>query len=124
MSGGNGSMNNHNIYQQYWDSNHGDVSSGINFINSHTISQYNDSRTFKDMDGDIENDDVSTGYGYMNSHNVYQNNGFKSLMNYNDRGDNEMHTNVQNGDVSSGYGYMNSHNLSQYKESSKLNDTN
>ena len=36
VSDGNCSMNNHNLYQQDFDSNNGDVSSVYGFINSHT----------------------------------------------------------------------------------------
>ena len=77
MSGGNCSMNNHNIYQQDCGPNNGDVINGNGFINSHTIFQCDDSSTFKDMDGDVENVDVSCVYGSMNRQNVYQLNGLK-----------------------------------------------
>ena len=38
-----------------WDigMDNGYVSSGYGFINSHPLSQFEDSSTFKDMDGDV-----------------------------------------------------------------------
>ena len=88
MSGGNSSMNNHTLSQQYWDLNNGDVSSWNGFINIHTISQCNDSSKFKEMYGYVENYDASSGYVYVNSHTLYKQNGLESLINYNDRDDN------------------------------------
>ena len=78
MSGVNGSFNNRTLYQQDWDLNNGNASSGNGFTNSHTLSQCDYLSTFKDMDLDVENDDVSSGYGSMNSHTVYQNNGLNN----------------------------------------------
>ena len=49
----------------------------MGFFNGHTLSQFDNSRTFKDMNGDVENGDGSSGYGSMNSHNFYQLNGLK-----------------------------------------------
>ena len=77
VSADNSSMNNHILYWQYCDTNNGDVSIVNGFINRHTLSQFDDSRTFKDTDGDVENGDVSSGYGSMNSHNFYKQNGLK-----------------------------------------------
>ena len=52
----------------------GGVSSGYGVF-SHNLSQYEDSSTFKDMDGDVEKVDVSSGYGSMNIHSDLQQNG-------------------------------------------------
>ena len=71
MSGGNSSMNNHNISQQYCDYNNGNVSCVNVVINCHTLSRCDGSSSFNDMDGDVENGDVTIGYGYTNSHTVY-----------------------------------------------------
>ena len=79
VSGGNSSMKNHSLVQQDWDSNNGDVNSGNGYIYIYTISQCNDSSSFKEMNGDVSNGDVSSGYGYMNRHTVYKNNGLKYL---------------------------------------------
>ena len=65
-------MGSHFLYQYDWDLNNADASFVNGFINSHTLSQCNDSSIFKDMDGDAENGDVSGGHGSMNSHTVYQ----------------------------------------------------
>ena len=46
------------------------MSSGIIWINSHTVYQCNYSGTLKDMDGDVENDDVSNVNGSM-EHNGF-----------------------------------------------------
>ena len=54
----------------------GDVGSGYVFINSHTLSQRDDSSTFKNIDGGVDKGDVSSGYGSMNSHTDLQQNGF------------------------------------------------
>ena len=77
VSGGNCYMNNHTLFQHYLYYNNGDVSSGYAFINRHTLYQCDDSSTFKDMDGGVENFDVSSGYGSMNNHTIYQHNGSK-----------------------------------------------
>ena len=54
VSGGNCFIYNHNLSQQYCDTNNGDMSIGNAFINIHTLSQIYLSSTFKDMDGDVE----------------------------------------------------------------------
>ena len=66
MSGGNCSLDNHTLYQQYCDSNNGDVSIGWVFLNRHTISQCEDSSTFNNSDDYVEKDDgdVSSGYSF------------------------------------------------------------
>ena len=46
------------------------------FINKHTLSQWNNSSTFKEMDGYVENGDVIIGYGYVNIQTIYQHIGF------------------------------------------------
>ena len=81
----------------------------------HTLSQCEDSGTFKDMDGDVEKGYFSSVYGSMNSHNELQQNNLKSLMNYNDTNDTDINYTLQNGDVSSGIGLLNIHTLSQDK---------
>ena len=124
MSGWNFSINNHILSQHYCDSDNGDVSSRYGFINSHTITQCDDSSLFNLLDGDVENGDVSSGYGSKNSHTVYQQNGSKSLMNYNYMDDVDMNANFQNGDVSSVIGLLNSHTLPQINKSSNLNEMN
>ena len=70
VSGGNCSMKNQTLSKHGCDFNNGDVSSRNGFINSHTISQYDDSSKFKKMDGDVEKVDVSSGYGSMNIHTI------------------------------------------------------
>ena len=102
VSGGNGSMNIHIISQQYWDFNNGDVSCGIFFINSHTLSQCIYSIFFKEMDCFVENGDVSGGNGYMNSRILYQHNGLKPLNNYNTIDNIDMNADLKNNDASSG----------------------
>ena len=77
VSGGGSSIKNHNISQQYWNFNNGDVSSVNVFINSHILSQFNYLSTFKQMGRDIENVDLISGYGYIHSHTVYQHNYLK-----------------------------------------------
>ena len=76
------------------------------------------------MNGYVEKGDVSIGYGSMNIHTVYQYNGFKSLMNYNDRYDMEMNYNLHNVDVSSGIGLINSNTPPQFNESSNQDEMN
>ena len=70
-------LSNHTICHHDFDSNHGDVSIVNVVINSHTLSQCDDSSTFKDMDVDVENGDVSSENGSLRSHNFYQLNGMK-----------------------------------------------
>ena len=66
MSGGNCSLNNHTLFQQYFDSNNVDVGSGCGFINSYTLSQYEYPSTFNKIDDDVERGDakVSSRYGF------------------------------------------------------------
>ena len=106
VSSGNGYMNIHTLYQQDQDFNNVYVSSRNDFINSHIISQCNDSSTFKDMDGDVEICDVRGGNDYMNSHNIYQHNSLKPLINLSHRDGIEMNTDLKNGDVSCGVGLI------------------
>ena len=47
VSGGDGYMNNHTHYKQYWVSNNVDVSSENSFINSLTLYQCIHSSNFK-----------------------------------------------------------------------------
>ena len=58
VSAGNYSMKNLTIYQQYCDYNNGDVSSVNVFFNGHTLSQFDNSSTFNEISGYVENDDV------------------------------------------------------------------
>ena len=51
MSSANCYVINHTFSQQDCDSNDGGLSTGNGFINRHTLSQCDDSRTFRDMDG-------------------------------------------------------------------------
>ena len=118
MSGGNGSMNIHTLYQHDWDFNNGDVSSGIGFIHGHTLSQCNHPITFKDMYGVVVNCDISGGHGSVKSHNIYQQNGLKPFIDLNNRDNIEMNYELNNGDVSRGIGLINIHTLYQFNESS------
>ena len=68
VSGGNGYMNNHTLSQQDLDPRNDDVSCGNVFINSHTISQCNESISFDDMNGYVQNGYVSDRHGSMNIH--------------------------------------------------------
>ena len=85
VSGGHGSMNIHSRYQHNClkslinsknrddiennaDLNIGDVNCGICLINSHNLSQFNESSYFNDLDWCVENGDVSGGHYFMNSH--------------------------------------------------------
>ena len=70
-------MNNQYISQQDCDSNIGDDSSENYFMTIHTLSQCDDSNTFRDMDRDVEDDNISSGYGFTNIQIVYQQNGLK-----------------------------------------------
>ena len=54
MSNENCSLENHTISQQYRDSNHGILSSVYGFLNSHTLSQYEDSSWSNNNDDDVE----------------------------------------------------------------------
>ena len=122
MSGVNGSMNSHTIYQHDLDLNNGDVSCVNVFINSHTLSPYNESSSFYVMDRDVETGDVSGGHGYINSQTIYQNNGLSSLINSNNSYDIEMNGYLKNGDVSCGNGFINIHTLSRYQLSAPVVD--
>ena len=66
-------MNNHILYQQNYNPNSYDMSSGFVF-NIHTISRCEYSSTLKDMDGDVGkgDGDVSTGYGFLIIQDLYQ----------------------------------------------------
>ena len=66
MSGDNFSLNKHTLSQQCCDLNNGDVCSGYGIVNSHTISQCQDSSSFKKIENDVEGGDggVSSGYGF------------------------------------------------------------
>ena len=70
-------MNNHTLSQHDFDSNNGDTSSGNVIINIQTLSQCDDSRTFKENDRDAEKYDVSSWYGSINIHTIYQHNGVR-----------------------------------------------
>ena len=124
VGGGNISMHNHTLSQQYLYSNNGDFSSGNGYINSHTLSKCNYSSTFKYMDGYFENGDVSSGCGSMNIYTVYQQNGFQSLIKYNDNDGIDMNAYLHNGDVSSRIGLINIHTISQFNEPSNLDEMN
>ena len=75
ISGVNSSMNSHLPFQHNWYFNNGHVSCGNGFINSHTLSQCNDSIALKYTDGYVENGDRSGVHGSMNTHNIYKQNG-------------------------------------------------
>ena len=77
MSGSNCSMNNQYISQQDCDSNIGDDSSENCFMTIHTLSQYDDSNIFKDMDRDVEDGNIISGYGFTKIQFFYQQNGLK-----------------------------------------------
>ena len=91
--------------------------SGVNgFINSHTLSQCNDSISLNGMDGDIENGDVSDGHVSMNRHTLYQNSCLKPLINLNISDDIYMNSDANNGDVSHEIGLIKNQSLSQFNE--------
>ena len=50
------------------------------FFLTATLSQCEDSGTFKNMDGDVEKGYFISGCGSINSHTPLQNNGFNSLI--------------------------------------------
>ena len=53
------------------DLNNGDFIHLISFINIHTLSQFNESSYFNNMDGGVENGDVSGGHCfYEQSHSI------------------------------------------------------
>ena len=66
MSGGNCSLNNRTLPQQYCYYNNGDVSSVYDFLNNHTIYQCEDSSKLKKIDDDVEkgDGDAISGYGF------------------------------------------------------------
>ena len=89
VSGGHGYMKIHIIYQYngfkplinsnninyiYINANlnDGDVSRLFCLINIHTLSQFNSSSWFIEMDWDVENGNVSVGLFFMNSHTIYK----------------------------------------------------
>ena len=100
------------------------MSSENSFINSHSLSQYNDSGTLKLMYGYSKTGDVSSGYNSRNSHTVYHLNHLKQVMNYNDSDGMDMNVYWQNGDVSNGISLRNSHTLNKCNKSSNLNEMN
>ena len=67
ISGGGCSLKNHTIYQYYFDSNNSDVISGCVFLNSHTISQCEDSSTLNNIDDNFEKGDggVISGFFFL-----------------------------------------------------------
>ena len=83
------------------------MSSGYGFKNSHTLSQYKDSSTFKKIDDYVEEVyyDVSSVYYFLNSHTLSQHEYSSTFKNID--GD------VDKGDVSSGCGSMNTHTYLQ-----------
>ena len=60
------------------------MSSGYGFLNSHNISERDDSSTFKEINGYVDKGDVISVYGSINIHTDLQLNGLESLMNDND----------------------------------------
>ena len=114
MSGGNCSLTNHTISQQYCDYNNGDVSIRYVFLNSHTLSQCEDSSRFKNIDDDVEKDDgdVSCGYVFVNSHTLSQHEYSSTFKNI-DGG-------FDKGDVSSVCGSMNTHTYLQQNDLESL----
>ena len=66
MSGGGFSLNKYTLSQQYCDFDNCDGCSGYGIANSHTISQCQDSISFKKIHNDVEDGDggVRSGYGF------------------------------------------------------------
>ena len=66
MSGGNFSLNNHTLYQQYCGFNNGDLCSGYGILKIQTISQCQYSSPFNNIENVVENGGggVSSGYGF------------------------------------------------------------
>ena len=60
------------------DLNNGDVSCGNGFINSHILSQCNESISFNDVCGDVENGDMSGRKLFINIHALYEANRLSS----------------------------------------------
>ena len=52
----------------------GDVISLYVLLNVHTLSQCDNSSTFKNIGGDVDKGDISVGYGYMNNRAYLQQN--------------------------------------------------
>ena len=75
VSGGNVSIKIHTLSQQDWYLKNCVVSCGNVVINRQYIYQCNESISFNDVYGYIENGDVSGGYDCMNIHTIYQQNG-------------------------------------------------
>ena len=59
-------------------------------LNVHTLSQCDNSSTFKNIGGDVDKGDISVGYGYMNNRAYLQQNYLGLLINDNDRIDTDM----------------------------------
>ena len=114
LSGWNGYINSHLLYQHDLYFNDGDNSCVNSFIKSHNIWQCNDSIYFKDMGEYVENCDVSGGHGCINSHTLYQQNGLKPLIHSNNSDDIEINYDLHNGDLCCGIGLINSHALYQF----------
>ena len=70
------------------------------FINSHTISQLNESISCNDMNGGVGNNYSSTGSGSMAIQIIHQYNGFISLINSNNIDYILINYYFNNGDVS------------------------
>ena len=104
------SLNNHTLSQQYCDSNNGDVISGCDFLNSHTLYQCEDSIKFKNIYDDVEKGygDVSSAYGFLNIHNISHCESSGTFKN--------IYGGVYKGDVRSGYGSTNSYTCLQINE--------
>ena len=56
------------------------MSSGYTYLNVHTLSQCEDSSSFKNIGGDVDKGDVSIVYGSMNSHTYLQKKYLESIM--------------------------------------------
>ena len=109
-------MNRFHFYDMDSDVETGDVSCVNVFINSHTLSPYNESSSFYVMYRDIETGAVSGGHGSINRQTIYQNNGLSSLINSNNSDDIKMNGFLNNGDVSCANGFINNHTLYQCNE--------
>ena len=92
------------------------MSGEYGFWSSHTLSQWEDSINFKDINRSVENCDVSSEYGTMNIHTDLQQNCLESLMNDNYSNDTNMNDTSKNGDVIIEIGLLNSHTLPQDNE--------
>ena len=58
---------------------HGDISSGIGLLDSHTLSQDNESINLNDMNMSVENGDVNGDHFYINSSTRYESNNHNSI---------------------------------------------